>query len=163
MFVLVVLLLSFGVNWTKTNKTNQNKLKQNKKCPQKYTTKTKKRSLASLYQTAGEAVNHNFTCSLIETRERFCFQNISWGIFRFVSKTAAGKRVYLGAFDIFKDIFGLFRFILKQIGLFRLFWYISNTETNQNKNFHWFWKLTETNTKQILFRLVLVLTKNLFY
>ena len=40
---------------------------------------------------------------------------------RFVSETAAGKRAFLGAFDIFNAIFCLLWFILKQICLFWLF------------------------------------------
>ena len=50
-------------------------------------------------------------------------------------------------------IFGLIWFILKQNCLFRLF---RNTLETPKQDFHWFKKLTETNAKQILFRLAKV-------
>ena len=108
---------------------------------------------------------------------------------------------FLGTIAIFKFIFGLFWFILKQICLFRFvlktaaekrafFWVLllllrsflvcfgsfwnksvcfsffkihSKHRNIPKQNFHWFRKWTETNAKQILFRLFSVRTEILFF
>ena len=59
-------------------------------------------------------------------------------------------------------IFGMFWFILKQNCFFSCFEIHLKHRNKPKQDFHWFWKWTK-NTKQILFRLFLVLTKNLFY
>ena len=60
-------------------------------------------------------------------------------------------------------IFGLFWFILKQNCLFRLFRNSLKHRNNSKQDYHWFRKWTETNAKQILFRLFSVRTEIFIY
>ncbi len=64
--------------------------------------------------------------------------------------------------DFFSEHSGLFRFVLKQFCLFRLFRYRFETP-KQTKFFFGFTKQPETNAKQILFRFVSVRTEFFFF
>jgi hypothetical protein len=124
-----------------------------------------------LVDETGNILNANVHCFCFDFHDRlfYCFSERKKCHIRSSSSSIAVTGQYLLVIYSYCYYWGHF------LVCFGSFWnkficfsfskYIQNTETNRNKpkqNFHWFRKWTETNAKQILFRLFSVLNPNFF-
>ncbi len=90
------------------------------------------------------------------------YRNREFRLNRSKQKTPPPKQLKREYFWKFSKNLGLFRFVTKQICLFRLFRYRFETPKQTEIFLFGFTKQTETNAKQILFRFVSVRTENYF-